>query len=74
MTENRSEARDRAELVFSKPQDPSSARDRTFNQINAIRAVGAEKTLKLREARLARELRDKEAQNARLASKLPDTA
>ena len=74
MTENRSEARERAELVFSKPQELSSARDRTFNEINAIRAAGAEKTLKLREARLARELRDKEAQNARLASKLPDTA
>ncbi|MBM3604686.1 MAG: hypothetical protein FJX25_07985 [Alphaproteobacteria bacterium] len=61
MTENRSDARARAELVFSKLQSPASAHDRAFDEINAIRAAEAEKTQKLREMRLAKELQEKEA-------------
>lgn len=67
MTENRSEARKRAELVFSKLQAPASARERAFEEVNAIRAAEVEKIRKLREARLAKELQDKEALNDRLA-------
>ncbi|MCZ0962504.1 hypothetical protein [Paracoccus benzoatiresistens] len=74
MTENRSDARGRAELVFSKLQAPSSARDRAFDEINAIRAAGAEKTQRLREARLAKELQDKEALKGRSAAGLPETS
>jgi hypothetical protein len=74
MTENRSDARERAELVFSKLQVPSSARDRAFEEINAIRAAGAEKTQRLCEARLAKELQDKEALNSRSCSSLPETS
>lgn len=73
MTENRSNARERAELVFSKLQGPLSARDRAFEEINAIRAAGAEKTQKLREARLAKELYDKEALKSRSMPELPKT-
>lgn len=61
MTDNRDEARKRAELVFSKLQAPSTARERAFDEINALRAAGVEKTQKLREARLAKELQDTEA-------------
>ncbi|WP_207102875.1 hypothetical protein [Paracoccus shandongensis] len=43
------------------------ARGRAFENIDVLRAAGAEKTLKLREARLAR---DKEARDA---SGLPKT-
>lgn len=64
----------RQNTVFSKLQEPSSARERAFDQIDAIRAAEAEKTQKLREARLAKELRAKEMLDARSASKLPDTA
>ena len=74
MTENRSDARQQAELVFSKLQAPSSARDRTFEEINATRAAGAEKTQKLREARLAKELQDREALKARSVSGLSETS
>ena len=69
MAENRSEARERAEQVFSKLQAPASARKQAFDEINAIRAAEAEKTQILRQARLAKEMLD-----ARSASKLPDTA
>ena len=74
VTENRSEARERAELVFSKLQAPASARERAFDEINAIRTAGAEKTLRLREARLAKELRDKETLKAHSASTYPETS
>ena len=74
MTENRSDARERAELVFSKLQTPSSARDRAFDEINAIRAAEAEKTQKLRAARLAKEMQDKEALRARATSGMPETS
>ena len=74
MAENRSEARKRAELVFSKLQAPSSVRNRAFGEINAIRAAGAEKTQKLREARMAKELRDKEALKGRSASGVPEVS
>lgn len=74
MTENRSDARERSELVFSKLQAPSSARDRAFEEVNAIRAAGAEKIQGLREARLARELQDREALNSRSCSALPETS
>jgi hypothetical protein len=73
MAENRSEARERAEQVFSKLQAPASARKQAFDEINAIRAAGAEKIQKLREARLAKELSNKEAVQMRLTSKRPET-
>ena len=64
MTENRSDARERAELVFSKLQGPSTARERAFDEIDAIRAAGEEKIRKLREARLAKEQQDKKCWKA----------
>ena len=73
MTENRSDARLKAELVFGKMQAPPSARDRAFEEINAVRAAGAEKVQRLREARLARELQDKAALKGPSEPGLPDT-
>lgn len=72
MTKNRSEARQHAELVFSKLQAPASLRERAFEDIDAIRAAGAERTPELRKARLVKELRGKETLEARPASKLPE--
>ena len=47
MTENRSDARLKAELVFGKLQAPPSARDRAFEEVNAVQAAGAEKVQRL---------------------------
>ena len=74
MTKNHSDARERAELVFSELQAPLSARDRAFEEVNAIRAAGAEKTRRLREARLAKELQAKDALKDRSAAGLQETS
>jgi hypothetical protein len=74
LTENRNDARERAELVFSKLQAPLSARDRAFEEVNSIRAAGAEKIQRLREARLAKELQDKETLKGRSAAGLQETS
>lgn len=50
--------RERAESHFSKIPLPSSARDRALEDLDAIKAVRDEKTQKLREARLARNMQD----------------
>lgn len=51
--------RERAESHFSKTPPPSTARERAFEERDAIKAVQDEKTQKLREARLARDVQDK---------------
>lgn len=74
MTENRSDARLKAELVFGKLQAPPSARDRAFEEINAVWAAGAEKVQRLREARLARELQDRATLKGPSAPGLPESS
>ncbi len=74
MTENRGDARRKAEFVFGKLQAPPSARDRAFEEINAVQAAGAEKVQRLWEARLARELRDKGALRGASEPGLPETS
>lgn len=59
MTENYSRQRQEAETAFGKTQSPRTARDRAFDEIDAIKAAGEEKTLRLRKARLAREAQGK---------------
>jgi hypothetical protein len=59
MTENYSKHRQKAEIAFEKTQSPRTARDRAFDEIDAMKLAGDEKTLKLRAARLAREAQDK---------------
>jgi len=74
MTENRSDARPKTELVFGKLQAPPSACDRAFEGINAIWAAGAEKVQRLRKARLARELQDRVALRGASEPGLPETS
>ena len=47
--------REQAEHHFSKISSPSTARERAFEERDAIKAVQDEKTQRLREARLARD-------------------
>ena len=50
--------RERAESHFSKSPSPSTARERAFEERDAIKAVQDDKTQRLREARLARNAQD----------------
>lgn len=47
--------REQAESHFSKTISPYTARERAFEERDAIKAVQDEKTKRLREARLARD-------------------
>ena len=60
--------RQRAEMVFGAAHPPSSARDRAFEEIDAMKVVRDEKTQRLREARLARDRKNGSALPAGAAS------
>ncbi|MDZ5454791.1 hypothetical protein [Labrys sp. ZIDIC5] len=65
MTESYSKPRQQAEIAFGKTQSQFLARERAFEELESAGSARDEKTLRLREARLARE-----AQNSiRLAVK-----
>lgn len=56
MTQTHSKSRQQAEIAFSKAQSQLLARQRAVEERDPIVLAHAEKTLRLREARLAREL------------------
>ncbi|UJW75731.1 hypothetical protein [Rhizobium sp. SL42] len=58
MTENFSKPRQQAEIAFGKTQSQFFARERAFEELDTIVVAREEKTLRLREARLAKELQD----------------
>lgn len=58
MTENHSKPRQQAEIAFGKTQSQFFARERAFEELDSIVVARDEKTLRLREARLARERQD----------------
>lgn len=59
MSESHSRQRQQAEDAFNKTQTPRSARDRAFDEIDAIKVAAEEKTSRLREARLTKEAQGK---------------
>jgi len=75
MTQAHSKSRQQAEIAFSKAQSPSKvqaqffARDRAVEEQEAIVRAREEKTLRLREARLAKEKDDRATAIATLTSK-----
>lgn len=69
MTEKHSKSRQQAEVAFSKAQSQSFARDRAVEEQEAIVRAREEKTLRLREARLAKESDDRATAIAALSSK-----
>jgi hypothetical protein len=58
MTENHSKPRQLAELAFSKTQSQFLARERVQEEIDTVAAARDEKTIRLREARFAKERQD----------------
>lgn len=56
MTQTHSKSRQQAEIAFGKAQSQFHARERAVEERDSIVVAREEKTLRLREARLAREL------------------
>ncbi|SCM71390.1 conserved hypothetical protein [uncultured Pleomorphomonas sp.] len=69
MAEQYSKPRQQAEIAFGKTQSQFFARGRAFEELDSITAARNEKTLRLREARLAKELQDSIAPAAKPAPK-----
>lgn len=59
MSESHSRQRQQAEDAFGRTQSPRNARDRAFDEIDAVKAAAEEKTSRLREARLTKEAQGK---------------
>ena len=69
MTENLTKSRQNAEAAFAKTQSQFLARGRAIDELDSITAARDEKTLRLREARLAKERQDRENVTAALLAK-----
>ena len=69
MTENYSKLRQQAESAFGKTQSQLFERQRAIEDLNSIEIARNEKTRRLREARLAKELQDSVTSAAKPASK-----
>ena len=69
MTQTHSRSRQQAEIAFAKAQSPFFARDRAVEELDSIIQAREEKTLRLRKARLAKELGDRARVTAALLSK-----
>ncbi|PIO96440.1 hypothetical protein [Pleomorphomonas carboxyditropha] len=69
MAEQYSKPRQQAEIAFGKTQSQFFARGRAFEELDSITAARNEKTLRLREVRLAKELQDSIAPAAKPAPK-----
>jgi hypothetical protein len=64
MTETLSKSRLQAEKAFSKVQSQSLARNQMTEELDLIVRAREEKTLRLRNARLAKELSDRQSATA----------
>ena len=69
MNENHSKLRQQAEVAFGKQQAQFFARERAFEELDSIVVARDEKTMRLREARLDKELQDSVARLAKPAAK-----
>jgi hypothetical protein len=69
MTETFSKSRQKAEVAFSKTQSQFIARDHAVEEQEFLAQAREAKTLRLREARLAKEAGDRAKATARLSSK-----
>jgi hypothetical protein len=64
MTETPSKSRQTADIAFGKAKSQFDARERVFAELDSMVGARDEKTLRLREARLAKELQDQLAASA----------
>ena len=69
MTEHYSKPRQQAEIAFGKTQSQFFARGQALEELDAIASARNEKTMRLREARLAKEAQDSVALAAKPATK-----
>ena len=69
MSETHNKSRQRAEIAFAKEQSQFFARDSAVEELDSIVQAREEKTLRLRGARLAKELQDRLAAAAAPVSK-----
>ena len=69
MTQTRSKTRQQAEVAFSHAQSQFFARGRAVEELDSITQARDSKTLRLREARLAKEAQDIAMASARLIAK-----
>ena len=69
MTQTHSRSRQQAESAFTKVQSQFLTRDRAVEELDTIVQAREEKTLRLKEARLAKELQDRAGASAALLSK-----
>ncbi|HET7411201.1 MAG TPA: hypothetical protein VFJ18_00955 [Pararhizobium sp.] len=69
MTQTHSRSRQQAEIAFAKAQLQFFARDYAGEELDSLVQAREEKTLRLRKARLAKELEDRAKVTAALISK-----
>lgn len=69
MTQNHSKSRQQAEIAFGNAQSQFFARNSAFEELDSIVVARDEKTLRLREARLAKELQDSTKPAASIVAK-----
>ncbi|NKJ08072.1 MULTISPECIES: hypothetical protein [unclassified Rhizobium] len=69
MTQTYSKSRQKAEIAFGNVQSQFFARNNAVDELDFLTRSREEKTLRLREARLAKELQDRTAATASLLAK-----
>ncbi|MGM4984820.1 MULTISPECIES: hypothetical protein [Rhizobium] len=69
MTQTYSKSRQKAEIAFGNVQSQFFARNNAVDELDFLARSREEKTLRLREARLAKELQDRTAATASLLAK-----
>jgi hypothetical protein len=74
MSQTHSKSRERAEIAFANAQSQFFARNSAVEEQDSIVLAREEKTRRLREARLAKELTDREAAIVSLLAKRARTA
>ena len=73
MSQTHSKSRQKAEIAFADAQSQFFARNSAVEELDSLVLAREEKTRRLREARLAKELNDREAATASLLAKRAKT-
>ncbi|WP_411036545.1 hypothetical protein [Shinella sp. BYT-45] len=74
MSQTHSKSRQKAEIAFASAQSQFFARNSAVEELDSLVLAREEKTRRLREARLAKELKDREAATASLIARRAKTA
>ena len=74
MSQTHSKSRQKAEVAFANAQSQFFARNSAVEELDSLVQAREEKTRRLREARLSKEMKDREAATASLLAKRARTA